>query len=147
MFNMTEQNVVTEGTTEEQTVPFKTVADYVVALEALGEDAIVSAVEVAETLKAIAAVTANGGKRRGQLTGLALEDMTLEQLKREKINAGSVHYKAEKRGAPAETVARNKARLDAVVARINELQPAAPVESTDEAVASAEVSEDVAAEI
>lgn len=53
---------------------------------------------------------------RGQLAGIALEDMTDEQLKREIINAKSVLYKAKQRGASEETIAANQARVDAAMA-------------------------------
>lgn len=52
-------------------------------------------------------------KQRGQLAGIALEDMTDEQIKRELINANSVLYKAKQRGASEETIAANQARVDA----------------------------------
>ena len=55
-------------------------------------------------------------KPRGVLNGIAVEDMTEEQLKRELINANSVLYKAKQRGANAETLAANQARVDAVKA-------------------------------
>ena len=55
-------------------------------------------------------------KPRGQLAGLTLEEMTDEQLKREIINAKSVLYKAKQRGASAETIAANQARVDAALA-------------------------------
>jgi len=55
-------------------------------------------------------------KPRGQLAGIALVDMTDEQLKREIINAKSVLYKAKQRGASEETIARNQARVDAALA-------------------------------
>ena len=55
-------------------------------------------------------------KPRGQLAGLTLEEMTDEQLKREIINAKSVLYKATQRGAAAETIAANQARVDAALA-------------------------------
>lgn len=55
-------------------------------------------------------------KPRGQLAGIALEDMTDEQLKRELINAKSVLYKAKQRGASEETIAANQARVDAAKA-------------------------------
>ena len=55
-------------------------------------------------------------KARGQLAGIALEDMTDEQLKRELINSKSVLYKATQRGASEETIAVNQARVDAAVA-------------------------------
>lgn len=54
--------------------------------------------------------------RRGQLAGLSLEEMTDEQLKREIINAKSVLYKAKKRGASEETIAKNEARVAAALA-------------------------------
>jgi hypothetical protein len=59
--------------------------------------------------------------KRGMLLGVELADMTLVQLKREKINAGSVLYKATKRGAPAELIAKNQARVDAVKAALEAL--------------------------
>ncbi len=52
-------------------------------------------------------------KQRGQLAGIALVDMTDEQLKRELVNANSVLYKAKQRGASEETIAANQARVDA----------------------------------
>jgi len=55
-------------------------------------------------------------KPRGQLAGIALSDMTDEQLKREIINANSVLYKAKQRGASEETIAVNQARVDAAKA-------------------------------
>ena len=55
-------------------------------------------------------------KPRGQLAGIAIEDMTDEQLKRELINAKSVLYKAKQRGASEETIAVNQARVDAAMA-------------------------------
>lgn len=55
-------------------------------------------------------------KPRGQLAGIALEDMTDEQLKREITNANSVLYKAKQRGASEETIAANQARVDAAKA-------------------------------
>lgn len=55
-------------------------------------------------------------KPRGQLAGIALEDMSDEQLKRELINSGSVLYKAIQRGAAEETIAANTARVDAAKA-------------------------------
>lgn len=55
-------------------------------------------------------------KPRGQLAGIALEDMTDEQLKREIINANSVLYKAKQRGAGEETIAANEARVEAAKA-------------------------------
>lgn len=55
-------------------------------------------------------------QRRGQLAGLDILEMSDEQLKREIINAKSVLYKAKKRGAGADTIAKNQARVDAVMA-------------------------------
>ena len=55
-------------------------------------------------------------KARGQLAGLTLEQMSDEQLKRELINANSVLYKAEQRGAAVETITANKARVEAAKA-------------------------------
>ena len=55
-------------------------------------------------------------KARGQLAGLTLDQMSDEQLKRELINANSVLYKAQQRGASAETISANQARVDAAKA-------------------------------
>lgn len=52
-----------------------------------------------------------------------IEEMTREELKREIINAGSVLYKAQKRGADEDVIARNQARLDAAKALMEEKFP------------------------
>lgn len=83
-------------------------------------------------------------KRRGQLFGIELADMTDDQLKREIINAGSVLYKAKQRGASEEIIAKNQARLDAAkaekakrhpVAETAEAEPAEETEVNEETVA------------
>lgn len=71
-------------------------------------------------------------KPRGQLAGIALEDMTDEQLKREIINANSVLYKAKQRGASEETIAMNQARVDAAKAEKARRAPVPVVESDNE---------------
>lgn len=68
-------------------------------------------------------------KPRGQLAGIALEEMTDEQLKRELINANSVLYKAKQRGASDETIAANQARVDA--AKAEKAKRAGTKEETD----------------
>lgn len=73
---------------------------------------------------------------RGCLAGIPLEEMTYEQLKREKINAGSVLYKAKKRNAPADTIAQNQERFDAVVALLAEKR--AEIKAEKEAAKAAE---------
>ena len=73
-------------------------------------------------------------KPRGQLAGIAIEDMTDEQLKREIINANSVLYKAKQRGAAADVIAANQARVDAARAEKEKRHPvvvAAADENTD----------------
>lgn len=62
-------------------------------------------------------------KPRGQLAGIAIEDMTDEQLKREIINANSVLYKAKQRGAAADVIAANQARVDAARAEKEKRHP------------------------
>ncbi len=69
-----------------------------------------------DTFKVEVEIPAPVKKPRGQLAGIALEDMTDEQLKREIINANSVLYKAKQRGAAEETIAANQARVDAAKA-------------------------------
>lgn len=72
-------------------------------------------------------------QRRGTLAGVALEEMTDEQLKIEIRNAKSVLYKAEKRNAPAETILNNQARVDAAMAEKAKRElAAAPVEEVVE---------------
>jgi len=51
--------------------------------------------------------------RRGKLSGVKLEDMTDEQLKVEIVNSKSVLYKATKRGAAADVIAKNQDRVNA----------------------------------
>ena len=67
-------------------------------------------------------------KRRGQLYGISLADMTDDQLKREIINAGSVLYKAKQRGASEDVIARNQARLDAAKAEKAKRHPVVEAE-------------------
>lgn len=65
-------------------------------------------------------VPASRGSRRNNKP---IEEMTREELKREIINAGSVLYKAQKRGADEDVIARNQARLDAAKALMAEKFP------------------------
>lgn len=85
-------------------------------------------------------------KRRGQLAGIALGDMTDDQLKREIINANSVLYKAKQRGASDEIIAKNQARLDAAKAE-KELRKPAVVPDEAEVAAETETDAEVAAEV
>lgn len=71
-------------------------------------------------------------QRRGTLAGVALEEMTDEQLKIEIRNAKSVLYKAEKRNAPAETILNNQARVDAAMAEKAKRDAAKAPEVTEE---------------
>lgn len=80
-------------------------------------------------------------KRRGQLFGISLADMTDDQLKREIINANSVLYKAKQRGASEDVIAANQARLDAAKAEKAKRTPAAPVENEEEA--DVEIAEEI----
>ncbi len=84
-------------------------------------------------------------KPRGQLAGIALEDMTDDQLKREIINAGSVLYKAKQRGAAEDIIAANQARLDAAKAEKAKRHPVVEAESPAEELAEAD--EEIASEI
>lgn len=68
------------------------------------------------------------GGRRAQREVKPIEEMTKEELKREIINAGSVLYKAQKRGADEEIIAKNQARLDAAKALMAEKFPKPIVE-------------------
>ena len=76
-------------------------------------------------------------KQRGQLAGIALVDMTDEQLKREIINANSVLYKAKQRGASEETIAANQARVDAAKAEQAKRQGVKATETETPAVEGA----------
>ena len=90
---------------------------------------------------------------RGQLAGIALEDMTDEQLKREIINANSVLYKAKQRGASEETIAANQARVDAAKAEkakrtgITEAETVDAPSVEDALAGEADVNEETADEI
>lgn len=52
-----------------------------------------------------------------------IDEMTKEELKREIINAGSVLYKAKKRGAAEEIIQKNQERIDAAKALMAEKFP------------------------
>lgn len=89
-------------------------------------------------------------KPRGQLAGIAIEDMTDEQLKREIINANSVLYKAKQRGASDEVIAKNQARVDAAKAERDKRHPAPVVaegEADDGVYADGETDAETAAEV
>jgi uncharacterized Zn-finger protein len=87
-------------------------------------------------------------KPRGQLAGIAIEDMTDEQLKREIINAKSVLYKAKQRGASDEIIAANQARVDAAMAEKDKRHPSVATADVEaENVAEALVDADTAEEI
>lgn len=66
--------------------------------------------------------------RRAQREVKPIEEMTKEELKREIINAGSVLYKAQKRGAAEEIIQKNQERLDAAKALMVEKFPRPIVE-------------------
>lgn len=68
------------------------------------------------------------GGRRAQHEVKRIEEMTKEELKREIINAGSVLYKAQKRGAAEEIIQKNQERLDAAKALMAEKFPRPIVE-------------------
>lgn len=89
---------------------------------------------------------AKSTKPRGQLAGIALADMTDEQLKREIINASSVLYKAKQRGASEDIIAKNQARVDAAKAERDARHPA-PVEAEGVDEALGECDADTAAEV
>lgn len=61
--------------------------------------------------------------RGRQRTVKPIDEMSQEELKREIINAGSVLYKAQKRGADEDIIERNKARLEAAKALMAEKFP------------------------
>lgn len=65
---------------------------------------------------------------RAQRENKPIEEMTKEELKREIINAGSVLYKATKRGADEEIIQKNQERLDAAKALMAEKFPKPIVE-------------------
>lgn len=99
-----------------------------------------------DTFKIEVEIPAKEKKQRGQLAGIALEDMTDEQLKREIINANSVLYKAKQRGASEETIAANQARVDAAQAEKTKRQGTKVVSETP-AIEEALVDEEAASEM
>ena len=84
-------------------------------------------------------------KQRGQLAGIALEDMTDEQLKREIINSNSVLYKAKQRGAALETITANEARVEA--AKVEKAKRTPVQVASDTPALEAAMDEQVAEEI
>lgn len=86
------------------------------------------------------------GRRGGQLAGIALADMTDEQLKREIINAGSVLYKARQKTDDPAIIEPKAARVEAAKA---EKAKRAPAKAEAEAVVedNGEIDEDTAAEV
>lgn len=90
-------------------------------------------------------------RERGVLNGIALEDMTDEQLKREITNSKSVLYKATKREADQEVIDRAQARVDAAVAEKDKRAataapagvPAGSVASVEEDVIDEETAEEM----
>jgi hypothetical protein len=124
---------------------FKTIAELIEYLE--GNE--MSQEDIVAQLKEISSRRKSSGQRRGQLAGIALEDMTDEQLKRELINSKSVLYKAVQRGASEETIAKNQARVDAAVAEKEKRTPVAE-EATEETATvdtDAVYNEDIAEEL
>lgn len=99
-----------------------------------------------DTFKVQVEVPVAPRKPRGQLAGIALVDMTDEQLKREIINAKSVLYKAKQRGASDETIIVNQARVDAALAEKAKRQGLAAVNETNEAVAEVEAAMEATAD-
>ena len=91
---------------------------------------------------------------RGKLAGIALQDMTDDQLKVELINSKSVLYKATQRKAAQETIDANQARVDAALAEkalrtpvvIKATEPT-EAEATDMPEVTEESNEDLAASI
>lgn len=68
------------------------------------------------------------GGRRAKHDIKPIDEMTKEELKREIINAGSVLYKAKKRGAAEEIIQKNQERIDAAKALMAEKFPKPIVE-------------------
>lgn len=78
-------------------------------------------------------------RERGVLNGIALEDMTDEQLKREITNSKSVLYKATKREADQEVIDKAQTRVDAAMAeKAKRTATAAPAGVPAGSVASVE---------
>jgi len=110
-------------TQETPEVPeFKTIGDFIEFLKTVTDESVATAY-VLENLEAIVNTPVQTSVRRGQLSGLELESMTDEQLKRELINANSVLYKATQRKASADTIAKNQARVDAAKAEKAKREP------------------------
>lgn len=113
---MSDEVVTTEAT------EFKTIGEYIEFLKTV-TDVTLDTAYVLETLEAIVNTPVQTSVRRGQLSGLDIESMTDEQLKRELINANSVLYKAVQRKASADTIAKNQARVDAAKAEKAKREP------------------------
>lgn len=72
--------------------------------------------QAGDTFKVLVEAPEVPKQSRGKVSGIALEDMTDDELKVEATNAKSVLYKAKKREADADTIAKNEARVAAVEA-------------------------------
>lgn len=138
------EEVATEEVTEQK---FGNVGSFVQFLEEGTEDEMVSKEWVVATLKDIMSRPSKSGVRRGKLAGLTLEEMDDEQLKRELINSKSVLYKAEKRGASEETIAKNQARVDAATAEKEKRDATKKAEEPAEEADQAETNDEVEAEL
>lgn len=68
------------------------------------------------------------GGRRAKHDSKPIDEMTKEELKREIINAGSVLYKAKKRGAAEEIIQKSQERLDTAKALMADKFPKPIVE-------------------
>lgn len=132
MENTTNEAVVTNETNINNS------KDYISFLETTEQETFTKE-EVLATLKGF---KKGSGKRRGQLAGISLEDMSDEQLKREIINAKSVLYKAQQRDAAAETIEKNEARVEAALAEKAKRAPEA-TENADGTPLEGEVGADV----
>lgn len=90
-----------------------------------------------EVLAAITNIKNNKGKNRGVLAGIAVSEMTDDQLKIELRNANSVLYKAKKRGADAELITKHEQRVETVKAEIAARKPAVETPAEGEATETA----------
>jgi hypothetical protein len=122
---------------------FKTLNEFVAHLEETDGEHVHKAT-IIEVLKELS-TRKPSGQRRGQLAGLTVEEMTDEQLKREIINANSVLYKAIQRGASADTIEKNQARVDAAKAEKAKREPEVAPEAVteDEGIYSEDIAEEL----
>lgn len=142
---MENNDATVTDTTQAETAQVNTEL-FVTPDEAAQQPTIVKTVIVCPHCKGEIVIERAASQRRGQLAGLSPEEMDDEQLKRELINSKSVLYKAEKRGAGAEIIQKNTARVAAATAEKLKRTPAVVATAAEPTVTVYKAEDSAAAE-